>query len=283
MSADIFAAQPADEDLLAELYDLEHDEIVDDMPFYRELVRRAGGGRVLDLGSGSGRLFPALLEGSASRILAIDASAALVRRAENRIARDPRLAAAGRDGQLALRHGDVRALATLDIRERFDLALAVGVLPHLEGPEDALRLLGGARSLLATGGRLVIDDLGPGAMPVRDLPLSIDWRRDLDGREVVRRSELIRRESPEGLRVAFSTIADAVRPDGTIARLPASHKLWYPSPEALAELVAQAGMVIELSYGSHDLEPLGQESGRRIYVVMYEPAGAAPPQEVSVG
>ena len=283
MSADIFAAQPADEDLLAELYDLEHDEIVDDMPFYRELVRRAGGGRVLDLGSGSGRLFPALLEGGASRILAIDASAALVRRAEKRIARDPRLAAAARDGRLALRHGDVRALATLDIRERFDLALAVGVLPHLEGPEDALRLLGGARSLLATGGRLVIDDLGPGAMPVRDLPLSIDWRRDLDGREVVRRSELIRRESPEGLRVAFSTIADAVRPDGTIARLPASHKLWYPSPEALAELVAQAGMVIELSYGSHDLEPLGQESGRRIYVVMYEPAGAAPPQEVSVG
>jgi hypothetical protein len=42
-------------------------------------------------------------------------------------------------------------------------------------------------------------------------------------------------------------------------------------------------MVIELSYGSHDLEPLGQESGRRIYVVMYEPAGAAPPHEVSVG
>ena len=282
MTADIFAAQPADEDLLAELYDLEHDEIVEDLPFYRELARRAGG-RILDLGSGSGRLFAALLEGGASRILAIDASGALLRRAEKRIARDPRLAEAAQDGRLALRRGDVRALGTLDIRERFDLALAVGVLPHLDGPEDALRLLGGVRSLLGPGGRLVIDDLGPGSMPERDLPLSIDWRRELDGREVVRRSELIRRESPEGLRVAFSTIADAVRPDGTIARLPASHRLWYPSPEALAELVAQAGMVIELSYGSHDLEPLGQESGRRIYVVMYEPAGAAPPQEVSVG
>ena len=119
-------------------------------------------------------------------------------------------------------------------------------------------------------------------MPERDLPLSVDWRRQLHGREVVRRSELIRRESPEGLRVAFSTIADAVQPDGTIARLPASHKLWYPSPEALAALVAQAGMVVELSYGSHDLEPLGRESGRRIYVVMYEPT-AGPSQEVRVG
>jgi hypothetical protein len=119
-------------------------------------------------------------------------------------------------------------------------------------------------------------------MPDRDMPLSVDWRRSLGGREVVRRSELVRRESPEGLRVAFSTIADAVQPDGTIARLPASHQLWYPSPEALSALVKQAGMVVELSYGSHDLEPLGRESGRRIYVVAYQFA-ATPSHEVRVG
>ncbi len=282
MSADIFASQPGDEDLLAEIFDLEHDDVVEDLPFHRELVSRSGG-RVLDLGCGSGRLFAALLDGGASRILAIDGSAALLRRAEARIGNGARLAAAALDGRIALMRGDVRALATLNIRERFDLAVAVGVLPHLDGPEDALRMLGGVRSLLAAGGRLVLDDLGPAAMPERDLPLSVDWRRQLHGREVVRRSELIRRESPEGLRIAFSTIADAVQPDGTIARLPASHKLWYPSPEALAALVAQAGMVVELSYGSHDLEPLGRESGRRIFVVRYEPAAASPSQEERVG
>ena len=266
MSADIFASQPADEDRLAELYDLEHDELTEDFDFYRELTRRTAG-PVLDLGCGSGRLFGTLLEGGAPRILGLDASSALLRRAEARIAGDERLAAAARDGRLSVMRGDVRAISTLNIRERFDLAVAVGVLPHLDGPEDALRLLGGVRSVLARGGRLVIDDLGPAEMPVRDMPLSIDWKREMDGREVVRRSELVRRESPEGLRVAFSTIADAVQPDGTIARLPASHQLWYPSPEALAALVKQAGMVVELSYGSHDLEPLGRESGRRIYVV----------------
>ena len=273
MTADIFASQPADEDKLAELYDLEHDKVVEDLPFYRELARRTDG-PVLDLGCGSGRLFATLLEGGAPRILGLDGSAALVRRAEARIAGDERLTAAARDGRLSVMRGDVRALSTLNIRERFDLAVAVGVLPHLDGPEDALRLLGGTRSVLATGGRLVMDDLGPAEMPDRDMPLSVDWRRVLDGREVVRRSELVRRESPEGLRVAFSTIADAVQPDGTIARLPAIHELWYPSPEALAALVIQAGMVVELSYGSHDLEPLGPESGRRIYVVAYEPATA---------
>ena len=271
MSADIFASQPADEDKLAELYDLEHDDVVEDLPFYRELARRTGG-PVLDLGCGSGRLFASLLEGGAPRVLGIDGSAALVRRAGARIASGERLAQAARDGRLSVMRGDVRALSTLNIRERFDLAVAVGVLPHLDGPEDALRLLGGTRAVLARGGRLVIDDLGPAEMPDRDMPLSVDWRRALDGREVVRRSELVRRESPEGLRVAFSTIADAVQPDGTIARLPASHELWYPSPEALAALVMQAGMVVELTYGSHDLEPLGRASRRRIYVVAYEPA-----------
>jgi SAM-dependent methyltransferase len=281
VSADIFGSQPADEDRLAELYDLEHDDAVEDLPFYREMARRAGG-PVLDLGCGSGRLFGALLDGGAPRILGLDGSAALVRRAEARIAADKRLARAAREGRLSVMRGDVRAISTLNIRERFDLAVAVGVLPHLDGPEDALRLLGGTRSVLARGGRLVIDDLGPAEMPVRDMPLSIDWRREIEGREVVRRSELLRRESPEGLRVAFSTIADAVQPDGTIARLPASHQLWYPSPEALATLVKQAGMVVELSYGSHDLEPLGRESGRRIYVVAYEFA-VAPSQEVKVG
>ena len=281
MSADIFASQPADEDRLAELYDLEHDELVEDLPFYRELSRRTAG-PVLDLGCGSGRLFRALLDGGAPRVLGLDGSAALLRRAESRIAADDELARAAHDGRLALMRGDVRAVSTLNIRERFDLAVAVGVLPHLDGPEDALRLLGGVRSVLARGGRLVIDDLGPAEMPVRDMPLSVDWRRQIEGREVVRRSELVRRESPEGLRVAFSTIADAVQPDGTIARLPASHQLWYPSPEALAALVKQAGMVVELSYGSHDLDPLGRESGRRIYVVVYDPT-TAPSHEVRVG
>jgi SAM-dependent methyltransferase len=281
VSADIFASQPADEDLLAELYDLEHEDLVDDLVFYRELTRRADA-PVLDLGCGSGRLFRTLLDGGAPRILGIDASAALLRRAEARIAGDERLAAAARDGRLSVMRGDVRAISTLNLRARFGLAVAVGVLPHLDGPEDALRLLGGARSVLARGGRLVIDDLGPAEMPLRDMPLSVDWRREMDGREVVRRSELVRRESPEGLRVAFSTIADAVQPDGTIARLPASHQLWYPSPEALFALVKQAGMVVELSYGSHDLEPLGRESVRRIYVVAYEFA-PAPSQEVKVG
>jgi SAM-dependent methyltransferase len=266
VSSDIFADQPTDPDLLAELYDLEHDELVEDFVFYEEMVDRSGP-RVLDLGCGSGRLFSPLLRGGAERIVGVDGSAALLRRAESRIGGDEQLSLANGAGIIRLVLGDVRALGSVDIGETFSLAIAVGLLPHLDGPEEALRLLIGVRSLLQPDGILVIDDVGPAQLPSRDLPLSVDWRRQLLGREVVRRSELMRRDAPEGLRVAFSTIVDAVRPDGTIARLPSSHRLWYPSGVALAKVVAEAGMAVELQYGSHDLDGLHPDSERRIFVV----------------
>jgi hypothetical protein len=140
------------------------------------------------------------------------------------------------------------------------------VLAHLDGPGDARQALAAVGALLEPGGLAVVDGLGPAAMPERDLSLSVDWRRKLDGQPVVRRSQLTRQESPDGLRVAFSTVAEMERADGTIARLPADYRLWYPRPEALVELVRDAGLAIEATYGSHDLEALGAASDRCIVV-----------------
>jgi SAM-dependent methyltransferase len=266
VSADIFAGQLTDPDLLAELYDLEHDEVTDDFAFYREMAARHRG-PALDLGCGSGRLFASLLEGGAEPVIGVDGSPALLRRAESRIAGSERLSEAMTEGRLALVVGDVRQLGALRRSERFRLVVAAGVIPHLDGPEEAMLMLAGIARLLATDGRLVLDDLGPGLLPTRDLPLSVDWRRTLRGREVVRRSQLMRREAPEGLRVAFSTMVDLGQPDGTIARLPASHRLWYPYAEALHSLVREAGLAVELAYGSHDLDALEEDSVRRILVI----------------
>jgi SAM-dependent methyltransferase len=271
VSGDIFAGQPTDADTLAQLYDLEHDAVVEDLIFYREQTRRSGS-VVLDLGCGSGRLLRSFAAGKGRRIVGVDASAALLRRAEARVAAEPLLAAARDQGRLHLVLGDIRHLEQLPLRPLLgttgaSLAVAAGVLPHLDGPEDALRLLNGVRPLLATEGRMIIDDLGPGLLPDRDLPLSVDWRREMDGREVVRRSQLLLREAPEGLRVAFSTLVDLGRADGTIARLPASHQLWYSSDDALAAIIREAGMAVEFAYGSHDLDPPDAASERRILVI----------------
>jgi SAM-dependent methyltransferase len=271
VSGDIFAGQPTDADLLAELYDLEHDEVVEDHVFYREQTRRSGPA-VLDLGCGSGRLLRPFAAGKGRRIVGVDGSAALLRRAAARVAAEPLLAGALAQGRLHLAEGDVRRLEQLPLRGMLgsggaNLVVAAGVIPHLDGPEDALRMLGGVAPLLAEHGRLILDDLGPALLPDRDMPLSVDWRRTLNGQEVVRRSQLMRREAPEGLRVAFSTIVDLGRPDGTIARFPASYRLWYPSDDALAALVREAGMAVEFAYGSHDLDPPRAASERRIWVI----------------
>jgi SAM-dependent methyltransferase len=266
VSADIFAGQPSDPELLAELYDLEHDEVSADHFFYRQMAARHRGA-VLDLGCGSGRLFASLLAGGAEALVGVDGSPSLLRRAAGRIAANGALTDPAADGRITLVEGDVRHLAALRLTERFALAVAVGVIPHLGGPEDAMQMLAGVKPLLRADGRLVLDDLGPALLPTRDLPLSVDWSRSLHGREVVRRSQLVRREAPEGLRVDFSTMVDLGQPDGTIARLPASHRLWYPSTEALTALVREAGLAVELAYGSHDLDPLDGEGTRRILVV----------------
>ncbi|HJT64471.1 MAG TPA: class I SAM-dependent methyltransferase, partial [Candidatus Limnocylindria bacterium] len=246
---DPFGGQASDAGALAEIYDLEHDAVTTDLGFYRQMTRRVRGA-VLDLGCGSGRLFGAFLDGRASRVVGVDASAAMLRRAEVRIAGDPRLAAALASGALELIHGDVRSVRH---RDRFGLIVAAGVVPHLDGPEDLSRLLARAAKLLAPRGFLVLDDLGPGQHPVADLPLAVDWVIQSGGRTFTRRSQLSHREAPEGLRVTLSTIVDVQDPDGTIARLPASFRLWYPSGDAVARLVEAAGLAVAATYGSHDL------------------------------
>jgi SAM-dependent methyltransferase len=155
---------------------------------------------------------------------------------------------------------------TVSRPERFSLIVLAGVIAHLDGPEDALRVLGAAGRLLEPDGVLIVDQLGPGALPVDDLPLSLDWERRLGDRRVVRRSRLERREAPEGLRVEYSTLTDVAEADGTITRLPAGFRLWYPSPEVTVALAGEANLEVVAAFGSHDLEPLDERSERCIVV-----------------
>ncbi len=266
--SDIFAGHGSDPARLAELYDLEHDDIADDMPFWRELAARHPG-PMLDVGCGSGRLLRPLLEGGATHLTAVDGSSDLLARARTRIGADALLAAAASQGRIELVHGDIRALRSTVRRspDGFSLIVCAGVLPHLAGPEEAIRTLEDAGGLLARGGWVVIDSIGPAQTPDRDLALSVDWERATPAGRVVRRSQILRRELPDGLHVAYSTITDMVGPDGTIARLPATFRLWYPSYEGVDAILEAAGLTAELRWGSYDLEPFDPVDSERWIVV----------------
>ena len=266
--SDIFAGHGSDPARLAELYDLEHDPITEDLPFWRELAARHPG-PTLDVGCGSGRLLRALLDGGATRVTAVDGSTALLARARERIAADERLAAMAAADRIELVHGDIRALRSCVRRppEGFALIACAGVIPHLAGPEEAIRTLEHAAALLAPDGWLVVDSLGPAQTPDRDLPLSVDWERSTPAGRVVRRSEIVRRELPDGLHVVYSTITDTVGPDGTIARLPATFRLWYPSYDGVDTLLDAAGLTAVLRWGSYELEPFDAVDSERWIVV----------------
>jgi SAM-dependent methyltransferase len=157
--------------------------------------------------------------------------------------------------------GDVRGVRR---SERFGLIVAAGVVPHLNGPEDAARVLARAARLLTPRGLLVLDDLGPASLPPSDLPLAVDWTLRSSDRTFTRRSQLTRRDAPEGLRVTLSTVVDRQDPDGTIARLPASFRLWYPSLDTVVRLVEAAGLAVAVTHGSHDLKAFSADSERLI-------------------
>ncbi len=185
---------------------------------------------MIDLGCGSGRLFAPLLAGGATRLVGIDGSPSLLQRAEARIAADAQLAAARAEGRIELEEGDVRRVRRGD---HFALAVMAGVVAHLDGPEDALRALVCARRLLAKGGVLVVDTLGPGGLPAHDLPLSVDWERSEGGRRMVRRSRLERQ-------------GDAGRPACGVCHAHGRRSArWYDSAAAgqLAALVPISGGV----------------------------------------
>src|SRR6186997_514945 len=72
----------------AALYDYEYRRRRADVSFYRELARRRGADRILELGAGTGRVtLPLARDGR--RVTALDQSPAMLARLRDRIARLP--------------------------------------------------------------------------------------------------------------------------------------------------------------------------------------------------
>ncbi len=134
-----------------EEYELLHADVVEDIPFYLNIVEEFGG-PVLELGCGTGRIsFPIAMSGH--RVVGIDVSFPMVRRA---ISKEDY-------GKLKLRClvGDMRRIP---LSGRFPLILVpYNAFSHLYTFRDVVDFFREVRRLLDDGGRLIIDVFNPDA------------------------------------------------------------------------------------------------------------------------
>lgn len=139
----------------AELYDHEYRRRRADVAFYRRLARDllGTGGRVLELGCGTGRLtIPLARDGH--RVTAVDRSRPMLDRLRQRLARLP---AAVRD-RVTIVERDLREVALPPRTPRFPLALAAfNVVEHLYTRPELTAFLAAVRRQLAPTGALAFD------------------------------------------------------------------------------------------------------------------------------
>ncbi|MDX6533556.1 MAG: hypothetical protein QOF68_1300 [Gaiellales bacterium] len=225
-------------ELLGETYDRWCRSVTEDIGFYVDLALESGGGPVLEIGVGSGRVaVPVALAGVP--VVGVDASPVMLERARRR---------AGEHAiDLTLVHGDMRDLPDLG---RFPLiTIPFRALLHLRDDEQRLALLRDMRGRLSDGGRLAFDVFHPDR-------LDILWTHD---RWMEREPEIFERAiwSPEGRSVSLTVRSGASG---------ATMELWWAEPQAWARLLAEAGFESVECFGWFDRRPLEPESSDSVWI-----------------
>lgn len=215
-------------DGIAELYDDWSRRVTEDVEFYVEEARAAGG-PVVELGVGTGRIaVPTALAGIA--VVGVDSSAAMLEVCRRRAVE------AGVAGLLDLRLGDYRRPP---VPERVPLVTCpFRAYLHLHTDEERLQALRAAFELLSPGGRLVFDVFAPSREDIEET----------NGRWLEREPGIWERADwrPSERRLDLS-----VRGETGSTTMP----LAWTEPGDWERLLAEAGFEDVRSYGWFDRRP----------------------------
>jgi len=206
--------------------------------------------RVLEAGCGTGRV-TALLAPRVGRVVAVDVSPDMLRRARRKFSPD---------GPVDLIRADV---LHLPLRRAFDLAVAAnGVFSHLLRDRERLRALRQLRDRLRPGGSVLVDAFW----------LSRRRRSECASPEGHRRSRTLR--GPNGpLEVLERRVCDPetarcrVRyryrhPDGSTERAEAVLRFWTGAE--VRRLFPEAGLRVTATWGGYDRSGWGPDSRRLV-------------------
>jgi len=215
-------------DSIASLYDPWSRSVTEDVSFYVEEARRAGG-PVVELAVGTGRIaIPTAAQGI--RVIGIDSSPGMLE-----VCRE-RAELAGVASLLDLRLGD---LLEPPVEERVRIVTCpFRSYLHLLDDEERLRALGAARELLVPGGRLVFDVFAPGA----------DDIEETHGRWLEREPGIFERADWDTVQ---RTLTLSVRGEAGAATM----RLAWVAPDEWRRLLGAAGFEVEACYGWFDRRP----------------------------
>ena len=216
-------------DAIAPLYDAWIRSVTEDVPFYVEEARRSGGGPIVELGVGTGRIaIPIAVEGI--RVIGVDSSPEMLATCHEHAE------FAGVADLLDLRVGDLREPP---VAERVSLVICpFRSFLHLQDDRERLRALRSAHNLLELGGRLVFDVFAP----------SPDDIEETQGRWLEREPGIFERANWDERQ---RTLELSVRgPTGS-----ASMALAWIAPAEWHALLGRAGFAVEARYGWFDRSP----------------------------
>jgi SAM-dependent methyltransferase len=230
-------------DAIADLYDSWSRSVVEDVAFYVDEARAAGG-PVVELGVGTGRIALPIARAGIP-VIGIDSSERMLEVCRRRAER------MGVEGRLDLRLGDLRD-PPVDRTTRLVLCPFRSYL-HLRTDADRRKALHAARQLLQPGGRLVFDVFAPAP----------DDIAETNGRWLEREPEIYERADWDAGNRSF-----VLHVRGPAAET--AMELAWTSPEEWRRLLEDAGFEVLACYGWFDRRPY--EGGEDTVWVARRPA-----------
>jgi SAM-dependent methyltransferase len=250
-------------DPIAYYYDLEYQQVVADLDFYREMARQAGAQpRILEIACGSGRVALPLLQ-AGFRVTGLDNSVQMLELAWQKLAAEPEeVQRRGRFLQADMRDFDLNG-------EQFDLIfIALNSFQHLLTQEDQLNFLQAARRHLAPAGLFIVDILNPEEKESYPADGRLEFNTSFPnprtgGTVYVFLSTTA--NSAEQLR-NYTYFYDDTAPDGAVKRAVSNFELRYTYRFEMELLLDKAAFSVEELYGSYEFDEYGQGSNKLIFV-----------------
>mgnify|MGYP001068209282 FL=1 len=245
-------------DRIAQFFDAEYLDHIDDLPVLEAYADRTGG-PLLELGCGTGRALIPLAE-AGYQVTGVDSSPSMLKLAR------AKAEAAGVSRQIRLIEGD---FSRVDLggpyRFAFTLMNTFLHLPDLEAQIVALRRW---REALAPKGLLLIEVFNPdmGQLAAMDGRLEWEqtWTNGNTGEQVMK--FLTRVVDPAAQVMTVNHVYEVITTDGTVHRTVGSFNLRYIWRFEAELLLDKAGFGVESVFGDWDMSPYSSDSERMIIV-----------------